>query len=187
MTMNVRDTRAPGIVLAALFAAVAAQAQEVHKCTVNGAVTYQAKPCASGDVVLPTAPVPSDQDQRQARADQNRQRYQAATGRILDRTIVPPPPPPVQPSTTETTIYVLPSKGRAYVVRQTTRTPSPSPPPPPLNNCEKLNRDNAAAVEKRDQLKAPSELASHAELLQNAENEVARNRQLAQASNCNLR
>ena len=56
-----------------------------------------------------------------------------------------------------------------------------------MNNCEKLNRDNAAAVEKRDQLKAPSELASHAELLQNAENEVARNRQLAQASNCNLR
>lgn len=183
--MNVRDTRTCGVVLAALFAAVAAQAQEVHKCTVNGAVTYQSKPCPSGDVVLPTTPVPSDQELRQARADQSRQRYQAATGRLMDRTVVAPPPPPAQPSTTETTIYVLPSRGRAYVVRQTTRTPAP--PPPPLSNCEKLNRDNTEAVDKRDQLKAPSELASHAELLQKAENEVTRYRQLAQASNCNLR
>ncbi|HEY8975719.1 MAG TPA: DUF4124 domain-containing protein, partial [Burkholderiaceae bacterium] len=52
--------------LAALFATVAVHAQEVHKCTVNGTVTYQARPCATGDVVLPPAPMPSDQDTRQA-------------------------------------------------------------------------------------------------------------------------
>src|SRR5471032_1883149 len=41
---NGRDPRAIGLALAALaalFAATAAQAQEVHKCNVNGAVTYQ--------------------------------------------------------------------------------------------------------------------------------------------------
>ena len=37
------------------------------------------------------------------------------------------------------------------------------------------------------QLKAPSELASHAQMLQSAEDDVGRIRQLAQASNCNLR
>lgn len=185
--MNARELRASGMLLAGLFAAVAAQAQEVHKCTVNGAVTYQAKPCPTGDVVLPTAPTPSEQDQRQARADLNRQRYQAATGRILDRQLVPPPPPPMPQSTTQTTVYVIPgANGRSYVLRETKRVPTQAP-AKPLTNCDKLNNDYSAAVDKRDQLKAPSELASHAEMLQNAENDVGRIRQLAQASNCNLR
>lgn len=185
--MNARERRASGLVLAGLFAAVAAHAQEVHKCTVNGAVTYQAKPCASGDVVLPTAPVPTEQDQRQAKADLSRQRYQAATGRILDRQLVPPPPPPVQPSTTQTTVYVLPGANgqSAYVIRQTKRVPTQAP-AKPLSNCDKLNNDYSAAVDKRDQLKAPSELASHAQMLQSAEDDVGRLKQLAQASNCNL-
>ena len=82
------------VALAALFAAVAAQAQEVHKCTVNGAVTYQSTPCPAGDVVLPSVATPSDQEMRQARVDQNRQRYQAATGQYQRPIVVPPPPPP---------------------------------------------------------------------------------------------
>lgn len=173
------------VALAALFAAVAAQAQEVHKCTINGAVTYQARPCPSGDVVLPTAPTPSDQELRQARVDQSRQRYQAATGQYLRPVIVPPPPPPA--NNTTTTIYVLPGADgqRAMVIRQTSRgTPAPAR---PLTNCEKLNRDNVEAVDRRDQLKAPSELASHAEMLAKAEGEVSRISQLALASNCQLK
>ena len=186
--MNAREMRASGLALAGLFAAVAAPAQEVHKCTINGSVTYQAKPCPSGDVVLPTAPVPSDQDQQQAKADLRRQRYQAATGRILDRQIVPPPPPPPTTSTTQTTVYVLPgSNGQTYVVRQTTRTPGAPAPTKAQSNCDKLNSDYAAAVEKRQQLLAPSELTNHAQILQAAEDDVTRIRQLAQASNCNLR
>jgi len=182
--MNARETRASGVMLAALFAAVAAQAQEVHKCTVNGAVTYQSKPCPAVDVVLPSTPMPSEQDQRQAKADLRRQRYQAETGQILDRQIVPPPPP-AQQTTTTTDVYVIPTKhGRAYVLRETRTS---GPPPKPLSNCDKLNQEYAAAEDKRVQLRAPSELASHDEMLQNAENDVARIRQLAQASHCNLR
>jgi len=175
------------VALAALFAAVAAQAQEVHKCTVNGAVTYQSTPCPAGDVVLPTVATPSDQEMRQARVDQNRQRYQAATGQYLRPIVVPPPPPPPSNTTTTTTIVVLPGStgGRSMIIRQTTHgTP---PPAKPLTNCEKLNRDNIDAVDRRDQLKAPSELASHAELLAKAEAEVTRISQLAMASNCPLR
>ncbi len=186
--MNVREMRASGLALAGLFAAVAAQAQEVHKCTVNGAVTYQAKPCPSGDVVLPAAPVPSEQDQQQAKADLRRQRYQAATGHILDRQIVPPPPPPPTTSTTQTTVYVVPgANGQTYVVRQTTRTPGAPAPTKAQSNCDKLNGDYVAALDKRDQLRAPSELSNHAQILQAAEDDVTRIRQLAQASNCNLR
>jgi len=175
------------VALAALFAAVAAQAQEVHKCTVNGAVTYQAGPCATGDRVLPTAATPSDQEIRQARVDQNRQRDQAATGQYLRPVIVPPPAPPPSNGTTTTTIVVLPGStgGRGMIIRQTTHgTPAPAK---PLTNCEKLNRDNTDAVDRRDQLKAPSELASHAELLAKAETEVTRISQLAMASNCPLK
>jgi hypothetical protein len=174
------------VALAALFAAVAAQAQEVHKCTINGAVTYQAKPCPSGDVVLPTAPTPSDQELRQAQVDQNRQRYQASSGRYLRPTIVPPSPPPSNTSTT-TTIFVLPGSDgqRSMVIRQTTRgTP---PPAKPLTNCEKLNHDNLEAVDRRDQLRTPSDLASHGEMLARAEGEVTRITQLAMASNCQLK
>ena len=175
------------VALAALFAAVTAQAQEVHKCTVHGAVTYQSTPCPAGDVVLPSVATPSDQEMRQARVDQNRQRYQAATGQYLRPIVVPPPPPPPSNTTTTTTIVVLPGStgGRSMIIRQTTHgTP---PPAKPLTNCEKLNRDNIDAVDRRDQLKAPSELASHAELLAKAEAEVTRISQLAMASNCPLR
>jgi len=186
--MNAREVCTSGVVLAALFAAVAAQAQEVHKCTANGTVTYQAKPCPAGDVVLPAAPMPSEQDQRQARADLSRQRYQAATGQILDRRLVPPPPPPpAQQTSTSTDYYLVTTKhGRSYLLRETTRTPV-APPPKPLNNCERLNQEYAAAEDKRVQLKVPSELASHDELLRNAEADVARLRELAQASHCNLK
>ncbi len=185
--INGRDPRRTGAMLAALLAAVAAQAQDVHKCTVNGAVTYQSTPCPAGDVVLPTAPTPSDQETRQARADQNRQRFEAATGRIYRQTLVPPPPPPPPPPavSTTTTIVVLPGAGRnGVIIRQTQTTHNPPAPAKPLNNCEKLNRDSADAVDRRDQLRAPSELASHAEMLQKAESEVTRLQQLATASNC---
>lgn len=178
-----RDPRAIGLALAALFAATAAQAQEVHKCNINGAVTYQSTPCPAADVVLPTAPAPSEQELRQARVDQSRQRWQAATGVILRPTYVPPPPPPSGDTTT--TIVVLPSAGHnGMVIRQTTRGYAPAA--RPLSNCEKLNRDSTDAIDRRDQLRAPSELASHAELLQKAESEVLRLQQLAMASNCRL-
>ena len=183
---NGREPRAAGLALAALFAATAAQGQEVHKCNVNGAVTYQSTPCPAADVVLPTAPTPSEQELRQARADQSRQRWQAATGVILRPTYVPPPPPPPSgDSTTTTTIVVLPSAGHnGMVIRQTAHGAPPSS--RPLTNCEKLNRDSTDAVDRRDQLRAPSELASHAEMLRKAESEVLRLQQLAMASNCKL-
>ena len=186
--MNARESRAIGLALAALSVAVAAQAQDVHKCTINGAVTYQAKPCPSGDVVLQPPPTPSDQELRQARSDQSRQRFQARTGWIMRPTYVPPPPPPPPPAqTTTTTIIVLPTTTQRGVIIRQTRSGPPPPPPKPLNNCEKLNQDNEEAQSRREQLRAPSELASHAALLQKAEADVARIAQLATASNCNLK
>ena len=154
----------------------------MHKCTIDGAVAYQAKPCPSGDVVLQAPAAPSDQEERQARSDLSRQRYQAATGRLMRPAYVPPPPPPS--TTTTTTIIVMPNAGnRTVIIRENRRAPAP----PPLNNCEKLNRENMDAVDRRNQLRAPSELASHAELLGKAEAEVSRIEQLAAASNCPLR
>ena len=184
--MTGRESRAIGVALAALFGAAAAQAQDVHKCTINGAVTYQAKPCPSGDVVLQAPPTPSDQEVREARSDQSRQRFQAQTGWIMRPTHVPPPPPPPPPSTTTTTIIVLPTATQRGVIIRQTHSGPPPPPPKPLNNCEKLNQDNEDAQSRREQLRAPSELASHAELLQKAESDVTRIARLATASNCNL-
>ena len=180
--MNGRESRAIGVALAALFGAVAAQAQDVHKCTINGAVSYQATPCPSGDVVLQAPPTPSEQETRQARSDLNRQRFQASTGWIMHPVTVPPPPPPAVTTTTTTTIITK----RGVIIRQT-RSGPPAPPPKPLTNCEKLNQDNEEAQSRREQLRTPSELASHAELLQKAESDVSRIAQLATASNCNLK
>ena len=188
--MNGRESRAIGAVLAALFGASAAQAQDVHKCTVNGAVSYQSTPCPAGDTVLQAPPTPSDQEQRQARSDLSRQRMQAATGWIMRPTPVPPPPPPPPPPSpvTTTTIIVLPANAtkRTIIIRQA-RAAAPTPPPKPLNNCEKLNQDNDEAQDRRAQLLAPSELASHDDLLHKAEADVARIAQLATASNCHLK
>ena len=190
--MNRRDPRGACVLLATLWAAVGAQAQEVHKCTVNGQVTYQAKPCPSTDVMLPTAPTPSEQELRDASTDLNRQRMQAASGRLYQppRPSPPPPPPPPSSDTSTTTVIVLPSNaGGAMIIRQTRRSASNgsgSTPPPPANNCEKLNRDIVEAVERRDQLLAPSELAARTQTLAKAQADVARIRDLAQASNCRL-
>ncbi len=190
--MNRRDSRDACVLLATLWATVAVQAQEVHKCTINGQVTYQAKPCPAGDIVLPTVPTPSDQELREARGDLSRQRWQAATGRLYQPVHAappPPPPPPPPPSNTSTTtIIVLPSNNSgAVIVRRTTHSSTTNaPPPPPANNCEKLNRDIGEATERRDQLKAPSELTTRADALARTEGDVARIRDLAQASNCKL-
>jgi hypothetical protein len=183
--------------LAALFATVAVHAQEVHKCTVNGAVTYQARPCATGDVVLPAAPTPSEQETRQAQEDLRRQRRQASSGWIYRQNVVPPPPPPPSPPppSTTTTIIVLPGDSAdAIIIRRkhtrrasSTTTSDWTPPPPPKDNCEKLNRDNVEAVDRVQQLRAPSELASHDALLRKAQDDVARIEQLATASNCRLK
>lgn len=180
--------------LVALFATVAVDAQEVHKCTVNGAVTYQARPCAAGDVVLPPPPTPSDQETRQAQADLQRQRRQAASGWIWRQTVVPPPPPPPPPPMprSETTVILVPTDSADVVIIRRKHSkaaliaPAPTPPARPLNNCEALNRDNAEALDRREQLRVPSELASHQQLLDKAEADVARIRQLATASNCRL-
>ena len=183
--MNGRETRAIGVVLAALFGAVAAQAQDVHKCTINGAVSYQSTPCPSGDVVLQAPPTPSDQEQRQARSDHYRQQFQAATGRIFRPVPVPPPPPPMVAGTTTTTIIVF--QGPKHAIIRQTRTAAPTPAPKPLNNCEKLNQDNDEAQDRHTQLRAPSELASHDELLKKSEADIARIAQLASASHCNIK
>ena len=71
--------------------------------------------------------------------------------------------------------------------RATSSSTSTWTPPPPLNNCEKLNRDNVEAADRLQQLRTPSELASHDQLLQKAEADAARVRQLAAASNCRLK
>ena len=186
--MNGRERRAIGVALAVLCGAGAAQAQDVHKCTVNGAVTYQSTPCPASDVVLPAAPTPSDQESRQARVDLSRQRMQAASGRILHPIVAPPPPPPPPPvaNVTTTTTIVMQGTGRSLTIRQT-RTGPALPPARPLNNCEKLNQDNDEAQDRRAQLRAPSELASHDELLHKADADVARIAQLAAASNCHLK
>ena len=187
--MNGRESRAIGAVLAALFGATAAQAQDVHKCTVNGAVSYQSTPCPSGDVVLQAPPTPSDQEQRQARSDQYRQQFQAATGRIFRPVPVPPPPPPPPPmvagATTTTTVII--SQGPKHVIIRQTRTGAPAPAPRPLTNCEKLNQDNDEAQDRRAQLRTPSEVAAHDDMLHKAEADVARIAQLATASNCALK
>ena len=197
--MNRRDSRDACVLLATLWAAVAAQGQEVHKCTTGGQVTYQAKPCATGDVVLPAAPTPSDQGLREASGNLQRQHLQAATGHIFQPVhAAPPPPPPAPPPppgpTSTTTTIVLPSgDGQDTVIIRRTkhaRTSNPNaelpPPAPPANNCERLNRDNAEAQDRRDQLQAPSELASREASLQKARADVARIRDLALASNCRL-
>ena len=191
------DSRKARVAVAALFAAAGVQAQEVHKCTINGQVHYQALPCPSGDVVLPSAPMPSEQEQRQAKTDLSRQRNQAASGRIYRPVYVPPPPSPPPPppqviagSTTTTTI-TIPEPGRGpVVVHQTTSTPSrtvyPAINQKPLNNCEKLNRDSDELRDRRDQLQAPGELSTRKEMLQKAEADLAHVQDMARASNCRL-
>jgi len=193
--MNRRESRGALALLAALMAGAAAQAQEVHKCTGNGQVTYQAKPCPAGDTLLPSAAAPSEQEVRDARNDLARQRYHAATGRVLAPSIrlvaaapVPPPPSPTVTTTTTTVITALPANvtvQRTLIVRQTSTT-TRTPAPPPLTNCDQLNRDNTDALARREELKAPSEVATREEMLRKAEESLLRVQQLAQASNCRL-
>jgi hypothetical protein len=190
------DSRKTRVAVAALFAAAGVQAQDVHKCTINGQVHYQALPCPSGDVVLPSAPMPSEQEQRQAKTDLSRQRNQAASGRIYRPVYVPPPPapPPAPPQVmagSTTTTITIPEPGHGpVVVRQTTSAPSPQPLGPPnqkpLSNCEKLNRDNVELQDRRDQLRAPGELATRRDLLQKAEADLAHVQEMARASTCKL-
>ena len=183
--MNVSGARMAGAALAALFAAATAQAQEVHKCTVNGAVTYQPTPCPQGDVMLQTPPTPSDQEIRQARVDQSRQRYQAATGWIMRPTHVAPPPAPPPPPIVTTTIVFFPNDlYPALIVRQQRAAAARSS--RPLTNCEQLNIDNENALERRDLLRLPDERAAHPDLLKDAEADVARVAQLAKAGYCRL-
>ena len=190
------DSRRARVAVAALFAAACAQAQEVHKCTISGQVLYQALPCPSGDVVLPSVPTPSEQERRQASNDLSRQRSQAASGRIMRPVYASPPPPapplpqPVSAGTTTTTTITIPAAGHGpVVVRQTTSTPSRPPNPvwqKPLNNCEKLNRDSVDLQDRRDQLRAPGELGTRQELLQKAEADLAHVQEMAKASSCRL-
>lgn len=201
--MNRQRLAAAGCILGATLAGAAVQAQEVHKCTLNGQVTYQAKPCGASDVVVPIPSGPSDRELSEAKRDLGRQRYQAATGRLIappPRAYVAPPPPPAPPTpsgfivqqqpqitTTTTTLIVLPSRSTAIIrTTKTTRTNAAPPLPPPANNCEKLNRENGAAVDRRDELKAPGELQSRQEMLANVQAQIDRLRDMAQASNRRL-
>jgi len=194
--MNRRDTRVAGAALALLCAAAGAHAQDVHKCSVNGQVVYQAQACPANDVVLQAAPTPSEQETRQAQNELWRQRMQAASGRIARPVYVPPPAPPppppprmVMPSTTTTTVIMEPAGGGRVIIHQTTRTPAQVVYPSdqkPLNNCEKLNRDNGELLDRREQLRAPGELATRGELLRKAETDLAHVQDMAKASNCKL-
>lgn len=188
--MNRTDSRAACVALASLWTAIGAHAQDVHKCAVNGQVSYQSTPCPASDVVLQAAPAPSEQESRQARIDLSRQRFQAATG-TLSRPVYasppPPPPPPPIPAVTTTTLIVMPSAGRgAVVIRQTVRGSPSSAYQKPLTNCEKLNRDNNEAQDRREQLRTPGELASRQEMLQKAEADLTHIQQMSVASNCRL-
>lgn len=63
--------------LAAALASGASQAQTVHKCTVDGKVTYTEQPCQSGAgsvIAVPDAPPPNPE----AAADLKRMRKEAA-------------------------------------------------------------------------------------------------------------
>ncbi len=85
---------------------------------------------------------------------------------------------------------MTPSAG-TVIVHQTTRTAAQPVYPvyqnqKPLNNCEKLNRDNNEAQDRREQLRAPGELASRQEMLQKAEADVLHIQQMSAASNCRL-
>lgn len=153
--MNARGWRAIGVALATAFGAQAAHAQEVHKCTTAAGVSYQAKTCPKGDVVLPPPPTPSDDEIDQARDDLSHQRFQADTGEIMLRRRHASERPPTSTEASD--------------------------------HCDQLNQDHSDALDRREELRAPSELASHAELLQKAEAEVARIAQLAAASKCRLR
>jgi hypothetical protein len=179
---NASGSRLAGVALAALCCAAAASAQEVHKCTINGAVSYQPTPCPQGDVVLQPPPRPSDQEILQARVDQSRQHFQAATGRIARPIRVAPPPPPPPPIVT-TTIVVLPSNTYSTVIIRQRR----AAPARPLTNCEQLNRDNEQALANREQARAATDLPSQAALVKNADTNVARIVQLATAGNCHLK
>jgi hypothetical protein len=181
--MNRRDRRRVSVLLATLWTAVAAQAQEVHKCTINGQVTYQAKPCPAGDAVLSTAPTPSDRELREAKSDLYRQRLQAATGHIYEPVHPTPPPPSVQTTTTYT---VQQTTRDTYVITRRSHAVGTPPAPAAPTNCEKLNHDSASAKLRRDQLRSPSDLRNRQEQLQRAEDDLARVQQLAQASNCKL-
>jgi len=183
---NGRGSRIAGLALAGLSCAAAAPAQEVHKCTINGAVSYQPTPCPQGDVVLQAPPTPSDQEVMQARVDQSRQRFQAATSRIARPVRVPPPPPPPPPPPTivTTTIVVLPNDNTYSTVvihqRRTGRTR-------PLTNCQQLDRDRAQALADREQARVATDLATQPALVKNADTNVARIEQLATAGNCHLK
>ena len=54
-------------------------------------------------------------------------------------------------------------------------------------HCDQLDQDHSDALDRREELRAPSELASHAELLEKADAEVARIAQLVTPGNCRLR
>ena len=185
--MNMSGTCMASVALLVLSVAASAQAQEVHKCTVNGAVTYQPMPCPQGDVMLETPATPSDQEIRQARANQSRQRYQAATGWVMRPTRVAPPrpaPPPIV-TTTTTIVYFAGDLYPALIIRQQQRAAAARP-AKPLSNCEQLNVDNDNAFERRDLLRLPDERAAHPDLLKGAEDDVARIAQLAKAGYCRL-
>jgi hypothetical protein len=68
---------------ACLGAASAALAQEVHKCTQGGHVTYQATPCPGDDKVLPIRGGPDVEDVEAAR-------QRAATQKARAREAAPP-------------------------------------------------------------------------------------------------
>lgn len=180
-------SRVACVALAVLACAGVARAQEVHKCTVNGAVTYQPTPCPQGDVVLEAPPMPSDQEIRQARANQSRQSYQAGYGRLVRpyRVPPPPPPPPTIVTTTTTVVYFPDDLYPALIIRQQQRAAAARL-AKPLSNCEQLNVDYDNAIERRDLLRLPDERAAHPDLLKGAEDDVARVAQLAKAGYCRL-
>ena len=223
--MNRQELAAACCVLGAMLAGPGVQAQEVHKCTIDGHVTYQPKPCPGADVVVPMQSGPSAQEVHDAQRDLARQRLQAAVGRPISPVqhayAAPPPPPPppsltppappprraewpamvvqtASPTVTTTTTTTTTDNGvdttTHSVTRttKTTRTTSPSslPPPvqtPPASNCEELDRENSQALDRREQLKAPSELTTRQQILANLDAELARLHDLAKASNCRLK
>ncbi len=187
--MNHRMLAAACCIVGTALGAPAAWAQDVHKCTVGGQVQYQARPCAGSDVVVQTPATPSAQEMRDANDDLRRQRWEAATGRLLPRPpqrVAPPSfqqQPQTASTTTTTTTIIVNSATSHSVIHSTTRTVQPGTSsqslalPPPRNNCEKLNRDNDEALSRRDELSAPSELASRQQRLADVQAQLTRIRE----------
>ena len=168
--------------VACLAAAGAVQAQSVHKCTVNGQVTYQAAPCAAGEAPVTLPPGPSTQEQQDARADASRQRYEADSGVLVRKRA-------------SAKRAQRADGGRSYeppvadhmIVDDRSAWGQPAPAPVVgADACSQINARYREAMDRRDAMKAPGELADRQAKLQKATDDADRAVAEGVAAHCKL-